>query len=81
MSSENKLSLTSVEERAKFIAENESSMYGGKNEEGEEVVVMLEKGLGMDVHTYQSNGWIRVDEYFEHGLIVGTTYKGRWDKE
>ena len=62
----------------KFIQDTESSLYGGKNVDGETVNVMVEKGVGMSVRTYQLNNWIRLDEYDVNGIKELETYEGRW---
>jgi hypothetical protein len=77
---EKKLSLSfdEVEDVKAFIHNNESSLYGGVNVNGEDVVVLLEKGEGMEVITYQNNGWIRKNFYNHLGLADGETFEGRW---
>jgi hypothetical protein len=69
-----------TEEVKKFIEETESGMYKGVNADKEVVWVMLEQGVGMDVHTNQSNGHVRIDDYNKNGLKVSETFNGRWDK-
>jgi len=63
-----------------FIHNNESSIYSGKNVDGEKVAVLLDTNSGMDVYTYQKNGWIRVTSYDKDGFSEGETFNGRWDK-
>lgn len=63
----------------KAIQMLESSIYGGKNVDGENVDVLLEQNVGMVVHVYQSNGWIRIDEYNADGIKESETYNGRWN--
>ncbi|PGT90027.1 hypothetical protein [Bacillus thuringiensis] len=74
------INLNDREEIAKLIKSTESGMYSSHNEQGDEVVVFIQQGQGMDLHTYQSNGWIREDSYDETGLWEGDTFKGRWDR-
>ena len=62
-----------------FIHNTESNLLGGKNVDGEEVVVSVQKGVGMTVRTFQSNKWIRVDEYDENGIRESESYDGRWE--
>lgn len=59
----------------------ESSVYGGKNVDGEKVIVLLQRNIGMTVHVHQSNGWIRVDDYDAAGYKESETYNGRWNKK
>lgn len=65
------LSFDNVEEIKKFIKENESNLYTGKNIDGQEVMVRLEKGKGMIVETLNSKGWWEWNEYDEYGTVVG----------
>lgn len=74
------LAFTDYEAIKAFIANNESSLYEGKNVDGEKVAVLLDQGKGMDVYTYQANGWIRVTSYDKDGFSEGETFNGRWDK-
>lgn len=74
------LSFEKTEDVSNFINNTESGMYQGKTDEGEKAVVMLEQGVGMDVHVYQKNGWIRVDDYNQLGIKEGETFNGRWNK-
>lgn len=46
-----------------FITNCESDMYSGKNEDNEGIVISIQKDIGIKVSTYQSNGWIRVNNY------------------
>lgn len=55
----------------KFIAENESELYTGKNVDGQEVRVWLEKGKGMKVEVLNNKGWWEWNEYDEDGFVVG----------
>lgn len=55
-----------IEEEKKFIdfiLNCESNMYSGKDEDGNTIVVSIEKNSGARVSTYQDNGWIRVVDY------------------
>lgn len=58
-----------------------SSLYTTINEDGQKVIVELQKGSGAKVSTLQSNGCYEVIYYDENGEIEGTTYeKGSDDK-
>lgn len=73
--------LKEPKDKARFIQEQESDFYGGKDEDGNTVRISLQQGSGMDIHTNQSNGWTRVDEYDTDGFNVGSGFDGRWDRE
>jgi hypothetical protein len=75
------LGFSDIKTRKAFIDNTESGMYGGKNEEGEDVMVMLDRGVGMDIYTYQSNGWVQVLDIDENGAIQGELFDGRWDRD
>lgn len=62
-----------------FIKTTNSSLYGGKNEDGEMVNVMVEQGIEMSIRTYQVNKWIRLDEYNENVIKKLEKYDGRWE--
>jgi hypothetical protein len=66
-------------ERRDFIHNTESSIYTGINEDGEDVVVMLDKGRGMDVKTVKKTKpkWYEIIEYDEDGFNVGVRYEPR----
>lgn len=51
------------EEFIDFINSCDSNIYSGKNEDEEEIVVEIQKNVGIKVSTYQNNGWIRVNIY------------------
>lgn len=46
-----------------FIMNTDSELYNGRNSDGETVVVGVQKGVGIQVSTYQSNGWIRINRF------------------
>lgn len=58
----------------------ESGMYGCKNSDGEDVVVLREVGSGLEILTFQDNGWLRVNYFDENGYDDGEAFRGRWDK-
>ncbi len=74
------LSFEKTEDIKNFIHTTESDMYGGKNEDGETVMVSLQQGVGMEVRTFQKNGWIRVTSYDKDGYLEGSTFDGRYKK-
>lgn len=47
----------------KVIKNTNSDLYSGKDTEGNNISFGIEKGKGIRVSTYQSNGWIRINEY------------------
>ena len=63
-----------------LLQDTESGMYGGKNADGEDVIVLREVGDGMEILTFQSNGWLRANYFTEEGFSDGEAFKGRWDK-
>jgi hypothetical protein len=63
-----------------FIQNTESGMYTGRNVEGESIMILHDQGDGFELHTEQSNGWVRVNSYNEHGLCDGEHWNGRWRK-
>ena len=67
-----------IKERSAMIRELESDMYGGTNEDGADIIVLVEKGIIMEVLTFQENGWLRSDEYDARGLHLIETFQGRW---
>lgn len=75
-----KTDLGNPEQVKDLINNNESSLYDTVNEDGEKVFVYLDKGIGMDVKTYQENGWIRVDSFDNDGFKTDEMFEGRWEK-
>lgn len=72
--------LSEWESLKELIDTLDSGMYGCKNEDGEDVLVLREVGAGLEVMTFQNNGWTRVNYYTEKGHDDGETFKGRWNK-
>lgn len=75
-----KYTLDDVDSRKAFIDNEESSLYGGVNSDGERVSIKLEKGEWLTITTYQENGWVRVEDYNQLGLLDSSTYDGRWNQ-
>lgn len=59
------------------LMEKGSAMYPGKSIEGEDILVQVDE-TGIEVKTFQENGWMRVDYYNERGYHEGQTFQGRW---
>lgn len=68
-----------VEGRKQLIRQHGDSdtMYSGKNEDGEDVTVSIDR-TGIVLNTYQQNGWVRVNYYDADGFASGETFDGRW---
>lgn len=41
----------------------EANMYSGKDADGNDILVSAQPKVGIRVSTYQSNGWIRINDY------------------
>ena len=65
------LNFDNITEIRKFITKNESGLYTGKNVEGQEVRVWLEKAKGMKVEVLNSKNYWEWNEYDESGFLVG----------
>lgn len=52
--------------------------FSGTNENGESVLVSIDKERGITVRTEQTNGWVRINYYDKDGLYEGESYDGRW---
>ena len=74
------INLGSAEEVCQLIKDTPSGIYGSASEDEEHLVVHVEQGVGMDVHFYQKNGWIRVDSYGQEGTKDSETFSGRYNK-
>ena len=63
--------------RKRFIKENESGIYAGKNVDGDDVVIHLSQGIGMDVKTRKASkpNWYEVVEYNAGGTQISVTYE------
>lgn len=67
------------DEIVNFMMTNEEGIYSGINEDGERAVILLDKHDGMEVITYQRNGWVNKKWYSKEGLFEGDTFDGRHD--
>lgn len=56
---------------------NSDMPYSGVNSDGETVHITISPDE-IILHTYQSNGWCRVNYYDENGNPSGETFDGRW---
>ena len=59
----------------KDILRLDSGLYSGINENGQNVIIQREKGVGYIISTLQYNGWYEVHEYNEEGILESTTYE------
>ena len=71
--------LDTQEARAEFIREAESGIYGGKTDDGLEVQVYLDKGIGMRMFVEQKDQprWWVVGDYDSDGHLESVTCKLR----
>lgn len=71
------LDFTVREARKQFIKNNESSIYTGKNVDGEDVIVCLNQNEGMTVKTSHKNKprWLECIEYDEEGYRISVSYE------
>lgn len=69
------ISFDSPEEIKKFMSEYESNIYMGKNIDGQDVIVELEKEKSMIVKTLNSKNWWEWVEYDESGFIVAQGFE------
>lgn len=53
--------------RVRLINEMESGIYTGSNVDGEDCIVMLDKGVGMTIKRLQSNGYFECVDYDSNG--------------
>lgn len=65
------------EARRAFINNNESSIYEGINEDGEKIMVELQKGVGMNVSTVRKSkpNWYEVQEFDNLGFCISLSYE------
>lgn len=54
-------------------------LYSSKNENGEDLTILVEDKRGFDVYTNQRNGWVRVNYYDEVGECTGEAFDGKWN--
>ncbi len=66
-----------IADRHKFIQNMESNLYVGKNVDGEEIQIRLQKGVGMEVWTrhHAKPRWWEVVTFDDQGFQVSVTYK------
>ena len=41
----------------------EGELYTAKNENNEDIIIAIQPNVGLRISTYQSNGWIRINNY------------------
>lgn len=51
--------------------------YSGTNADGETVQLSIDPYM-MELTTFQSNGWLRVNIYDAEGLPCGEIFDGKW---
>lgn len=62
-----------IEECNKGIIE--SGMYTSKDEDGKELTIALQKGVGAQVTSKNNKGWYEVVEYDNDGNQVSVSYE------
>lgn len=67
----------SNEKQFKELLKRPEGVYGGINEVGEEVMILLDPNSGITAKTYQKNGWIQVSEYNKDGIKTDDYIEGR----
>ena len=72
--------LNTFEDVEKLLSILDSGKYGCINEDGEEVVIFREIGEGIEMYTFQNNGWVRLNYFDEQGYDDGEDFCGRWNK-
>ena len=48
----------------KAIKKLKSNIYTGKDQDGNTIVVSIQSKEAIQISTYQSNGWIRINNYY-----------------
>lgn len=46
-----------------FIIDTESNMLDGTDSNGQHIIIGIQKGVGLQISTYQDNGWIRIHRF------------------
>lgn len=71
------LDFSSREARAKFIHNNESGIYEGKNVDGEYVMVFLQNSIGMTIKTRHTSKprWFECVSIDSDGFQESVTYE------
>lgn len=64
------LNFDNVDEIKKFILNNESNIYTGKNIDGQDVIVKLQQSKGKIVETLNSKNWWEWTEFDESGFVI-----------
>ena len=72
-----KNTLKTINDRKEFIKENESNIYTGMNEDGEEVIIFLEQNDGMIIKTRHANKpkYFECIEYDNDGYQLSVAYE------
>lgn len=64
------LDFDNVEQIRNFIMEKESNVYSGKNNDNQDVTIIVDKGKGMIASILNSKNWWEWNEYDEKGYLI-----------
>lgn len=76
--------LLTIDKIKEMFVENklESGLYSSTDEDGCDVIVIVQEDVGFDIHTNQKNGWVRIDSFDydseDKTWTRGESYGGKW---
>lgn len=83
ISNEGKVLLTIDKIKELFVEHKlDSGLYSSVNEDGCDVIVIIQEEVGFDIYTNQKNGWVRIDSYDydsnDKTWTKSESYGGKW---